>query len=105
VREKAGAELARMGEQARPALMRVAAMPPTPEVRRRVVELLKESKVPEMRSRTLRWSRSIEVLERIGTREARRLLEMLAADIVETNFTQQARDALDRLSRRSPAVP
>jgi WD40 repeat protein len=105
VREKAGAELARMGEQVRPALMRVAALPPTPEVRRRAVELLKESMVPEVRSRTLRWSRSIEVLERIGTREARQLLHMLAADIVETNLTQQARDALDRLSRRTPVVP
>jgi hypothetical protein len=47
--------------------------------------------------------RSIEVLELIGTTEARQVLEQLAAGKAEARVTQEARAALARL-RRGPIV-
>jgi hypothetical protein len=48
--------------------------------------------------------RAVEVCERAGTPEARRLLERLAAWAPEARLTRDAKAALDRLARR-PAAP
>jgi hypothetical protein len=56
---------------------------------------------PEM----LRPLRAVEVLERINTAEARRLLERLSKGQPEALLTVDAAASLQRLTRRPPAAP
>src|SRR5262249_37780219 len=76
-REKATKELRKLGELAEPALRKALASRPTLEMSRRLQGLLDDiaqhqwHPTPEI----LRQLRAIEVLERIDTPEARRLLE------------------------------
>ena len=49
-----------------------------------------------------REARAVEVLERIGTAEARRMLKGLSGGIPEVSLTRDARDALRRLSGSLP---
>src|SRR5204863_9593567 len=74
VREKAKQELEKLGEAAEPALRRVLEAQPSAEVRRQVMQLLDRLGGPDR----LRRSRTLEVLEWIGTAEARKVLEALA---------------------------
>jgi hypothetical protein len=49
--------------------------------------------------------RAAEVLERIGTPEAYRLLQSLATDATETQVAAEARAALGRLDKRRATAP
>src|SRR5262249_15170329 len=108
VREKAKTELARLGAAAEPALRQALAKSPSIEMRRRLEDLLKaveterqiafrkaERQAPSRD--VLRAVRALEVLEQIGTREAREVLKTLTADVPGAYLTQEARAALDRL--------
>jgi WD40 repeat protein len=53
----------------------------------------------------LRTLRAIEVLERLGTAEARGLLEELARGAAEARLTGEARSSLERLTRRAAVLP
>jgi len=53
----------------------------------------------------LRQLRAVEVLERIDTPEARRLLEMLADGAAGARLTREARDAIRRLKAYPGAKP
>jgi hypothetical protein len=53
----------------------------------------------------LRELRAIEVLERLGTPEARQALETLAKGVPEARLTQEAKASLERLAKRSIARP
>jgi len=53
----------------------------------------------------MRNSRAIWVLERIGTPEARAVLEDLAKGAPEARQTQEAKAALDWLDKRAAAKP
>ncbi len=99
VREKATKELRKLGELAEPVLRKALATPPSPEMRRRLQELFDEVAQHQRHPSTdlLRQLRAIEVLERIGTPEARRLLETLAAGAAGARQTREARAALQRL--------
>jgi hypothetical protein len=99
VREKALAGLQALGNGAAPALRQALEKDPPPEVRHRLEEVLSrpESLVPSPES--VRRVRAIQVLERIGSKEARRLLADLAAGASHAAETQEARAALERLSR------
>lgn len=107
VREKATEGLRRLGELAEPALRKAMASRPTLEIRRRVQELLDEivqhhwRPTPEI----LRQLRAIEVLERIGTAEARKLLEALAGGAAGARQTREAKAALQRLQSPRPGKP
>ena len=71
---------------------------PTLEMRRRIEALLvKQSRWPGLPLQT--W-RSLAVLERLGTSEARNVLEKLAGGAPEARLTQEARAALQRLRQR-----
>jgi len=95
VREKATAELKEMGEEAEAGLLKALANKPPLEVFRRIEDLLQAMKgdVPPQK---LRMLRGLEVLEQIGTAEARQVLEALAKGAPEAWLTKEAQAALRR---------
>lgn len=99
VREEAEAALQRLAESAAPALSQAQRGKPTPEVLRRVTRLLEQLDGVTAPTR-LRSLRVIEVLERLGTAEARKVLANLARGIPEALRTQEAKLSLERLARR-----
>jgi hypothetical protein len=107
VRQRATQELERLGEPAGPALRQALTGQPSPELRRRVEQVLEAHKTqrlhPSPGQRQL--ARAIEVLERIGSGEARRLLAVLAQGAPEAAVTRDAQGALDRLAKRLPVIP
>jgi hypothetical protein len=101
VRERATAELAKLGPVAAPALAQVLASAASEEAHRRAKLLLEKIRsAPSL----LRAQRGVEVLVRLGTAEARRLLEELAQGPAEAWLTQEARAAAARLGK-GPPVP
>jgi hypothetical protein len=100
-RQKASADLARLGVAAEPALKKVLAGKPSAEVRRRVGELLERIKTNDMPVELLRGLRALEVLERLDARDTEPLLEALARGAPTERLTQEARASLARVSRRS----
>jgi WD40 repeat protein len=98
VREAAEKGLAALGERIEPALRQALEEAPSAEVRKRLEALLTAPKAvppPE----TLRSLRAVWVLERVGTPEARRLLEVLARGAPAARLTVEAKAALARLER------
>ncbi len=103
LRNKATAELARLGERARPALVRALANGPTLETRRRIEGLLEKLGRSRPNPEDLRAVRALEVLERIGTPEARHLVEALARGSGDGLLTIEARATRARLARGAPS--
>jgi hypothetical protein len=102
VRENATREIEKLGEGAQPAIERVLARREvSAETRRRLEGLQSQLAVPTGES--LRSLRSIEVLERIASPEARQLLQKLAEGAPEARQTREAKAALERLQHRQPA--
>ncbi len=99
VRDKAARELENQGESAEPALRRALRGTPALEVRRRIDQLLEKLVCPS--GDILRQERAIEVLEHLGSPEARQLLHQLAGGAPEARLTREAKAALDRASSRS----
>jgi WD40 repeat protein len=101
VRESAMRELAEMGESVDGPLRQALAGRPALEVRRRIEQILSrlEQTVLSARARAFRL-RALEVLEQIGDREARQVLESLAAGAPEARLTQEAKASLGRLKGR-----
>jgi WD40 repeat protein len=95
-REKASAELDRIGEPAEPLLRKALEGTPTAELRVRVTQLLDRFGGRVASADVLRRERALEVLEHIDTDEARALLEELARGAPEATLTQQAKAALKR---------
>lgn len=96
-RTKASAELEKLGELAIPALKKILAGQPSPETRRRVEPLLEKLTTGTLSAEQLRLVRAVEVLEKIGGAEARRVLEPLAKGAPGALPTLQAQAVLDRL--------
>jgi WD40 repeat protein len=98
-RESAARELEALGERAEPGLRQALAGRPGLEARRRLERLLgriqRERLAPS--GEALRAVRGVEVLERLGTPEARRALEALARGAPGARLTEEARAALGRL--------
>ena len=99
VRDKAMQELERLGEAAGPALRKALAGEAPPEVRRRVEQLLEKLHQRVKSAESLRLLRALEVLEQLGTPEARKVLETLAQGARQAPLTQEATMALERLGR------
>jgi WD40 repeat protein len=105
VREKATADLARLGERARPALTAALEGDPPLETRRRAEKLLRELGESQLPPDQLRALRALEVLERIASPPARQLLEAVARGDGAALLTLEARAALARLRHRRAASP
>lgn len=101
-RERAAKELEMLGEAIEPALRAARADAKSAEMRRRTEALLE--KITDSESRMLSGARlqilrAVEVLERIGTIEAQRLLRLLASGAPGARQTEEAKAALERLQR------
>jgi WD40 repeat protein len=105
VRENAAQELTKLGELAESALRTALKGSPAPEIRTRVEGLLYALVAKPPAPEPLRAGRAVEVLERIGSREARALLGRLAEGMPASRLTQDAKAALQRLSGAADHVP
>jgi hypothetical protein len=103
VRQKATVELARLGAAAEPALRGALEKSASAEVRRRAELLLGKLQGGLPPADRVRELRAVELLEQIGTPEARRVLEGLARPGSDGWLAQEARLALGRLARRPAA--
>ena len=101
VREKAAVEMAAMGELAETTLQKALQAKLSPEVRRRLQQLLENP----TRSDHVWQERVLEILEQIGTPDAQQLLHKMAGGAPEAWVTQDARAALQRLSKRQAKAP
>jgi hypothetical protein len=101
-RQQASDELARYGDLAWPILERTLARQPSPEVRKRIEELLPRERWPLRPGELLRGLRSLEVLEQLGTPDACHVLKDIAAGASEATLTQEAQQSLSRLKQRQP---
>jgi WD40 repeat protein len=97
IRKKATEELEKLGELAEPALRKVLEANPPLEVKMRIEQLLQKLDGPVTHPDRLRALRAIEVLEELGTAEAREVLQTLTKGTAEARLTQEAQAALERL--------
>jgi WD40 repeat protein len=109
VREKASQQLARYatryGRLLEKPLRETLEKKPSPEVRRRIQDLLMQMRdTSDVVRASPREVRCIELLESIGSAEARRVLQTLAGGIAEAELTQEAKASLARLARRVPPI-
>jgi WD40 repeat protein len=100
VRDRATAELEKVAEMAAPTLRQFLRDQPAPEVRKRLEAVLDRLEGRLFAPEDLRTLRAVLVLEQIDTAEARRVLQALAKGAPAARRTQEAKAALERLSRR-----
>jgi WD40 repeat protein len=98
-RERATRELAALGEVARPFLVKGVRAGASLEAQTRVEKLLAAIADPFATPAGLRQLRAVEALERIGSADARRVLDRLAAAGPDDPLAREARRAADRLGR------
>jgi RNA polymerase sigma factor (sigma-70 family) len=99
VRERAARELEQMGDRAVPALEQFLTGTASLEAKRHVREVLDKLRGLVHDSEQLRALRALEVLERAGDDEVRRVLRALAAGAPAARQTREAKAALERLSK------
>jgi WD domain, G-beta repeat/PQQ-like domain len=104
-RERASQELVRLGKLAAAPLRSVLAQNPSLEVRRRASEILRQLPATGPTAEELAGCRGVELLEIIGTPEARRLLRELAEGAPGFLLTQEAVSALQRLAPKTQQSP
>jgi HEAT repeat protein len=97
VRRDAKKRLAELGEVAQPALAKALAKNPSVEASTQIKDLLRLLDDAPQGDR-LRFLRAVEVLEDIGSPEARRILKRLAGGDPAALLTREAKAALDRLN-------
>ena len=100
-REAASRRLAEFGDLACPAVRKALEGGPSPEARR-LEELARKLDGPVEAPELAHALRGVEVLEHIGSAEARQLLEELGKGAEGSRVTRDAKDSLQRLARSSP---
>jgi RNA polymerase sigma factor (sigma-70 family) len=100
MRDKAQADLLALGDVVVPYLEKALAGSLGLETRQRLEKLHAKLTAAVLTGDRLRFIRAIEVLERIGSVEARRLLQILADGAPGALVTTQARAALQRTAKR-----
>jgi RNA polymerase sigma factor (sigma-70 family) len=98
LREQASHELTAMGEYAVPYLRGALDGKPALEPQMRLEKILQTIKAGVPSLAVMRSLRAIAVLEKIGTPQARQILEALARGRAKALATQEAEAALDRLT-------
>jgi hypothetical protein len=100
VREAAQKELEALDELPLELLRKEAEENPSAEVRLRLKRVVAARREVDPESKRLRTVRGVETLERIGTAEARTVLQSLAERAPETWLKQEAKGSLERLQKR-----
>lgn len=103
VRQQATDELAGLSSQAVPALKQFLDTKPPLEILRRAESLLAQAEKGVLADEELRFWRSLEVLELIGSPAARQVLEKIAQGLAGHRLTEEAQAAEKRLARRLAA--
>ncbi len=98
-RAEASGRLEKLGVDAAPALRQALEKNPSPELRRRVEQLLERLDGQPLSGEALRTERALAVLEQAGTAEARNLVVTLAGGAPNAWLTRQARAAVGRTAR------
>jgi hypothetical protein len=98
-REKASAELAKVGRRIGAVLTRRLEDNPPPEARRRMRDLI--DRVGDGREEYRAWSRAVQVLEQAGSPEAREVLRLLAEENRVPAVADEAAAALHRIRAAS----
>jgi WD40 repeat protein len=98
VREKAAKELEDLGHAAAPALRKALAERPPAEAVQQIERLLVRKPDIANRPDQLRRLRAMQVLERLGTADARQILSDLAAGLPLAAETKEAQAALARIT-------
>jgi WD40 repeat protein len=98
VRERASAALELIADRAAPILRKALQDKPAAEAKRRLEQLL-EAAEPGGSCRN-REGRAVEIAERIGSAEARGLLDVWGAGDKDASLTREAQVAIARLKRR-----
>jgi WD40 repeat protein len=104
-REHASAALESLGEVATSFLKESLKGELSPEVRRRAERILEKAAIPLSKPVSVRQMRVVEILERIGTREALQVLEDLAKTRPEDPIKDEAGAAVRRLIASQVARP
>jgi len=97
MREQAARDLAMLGRIAESVLRKKLASKPSPEATTRIEKLLAELKAIRPNPDQLRELRVVEVLERMGTSQARAFLRELASGTEAASLTKQAAEAVGRI--------
>jgi hypothetical protein len=99
IRQTAAKELEKVRDQVQVPIQKALQGNPSLETRRRLEQILKN--LPDIPGpETIRTIRAIMALERIGTPEARGVLEALAGGAPGARETEEARGSVERLTRR-----
>jgi hypothetical protein len=104
-REQASRELDKLSQAVEPTVRRTLARGVPPETRRRLADLLGPTDGPILSPHWIRTLRALQILESLGTAEARQLLQTLAHGVPEARLSQEAKAARERLGRRLVAAP
>jgi hypothetical protein len=99
VRQKANADLLKMGERVVPAIDKTLATNPPLEIKKRLEDMRKQLAGIALQGERLRGYRALEILERLGTAPARELLQALAEGAPGAMLTTTAQAALVRLAQ------
>jgi WD40 repeat protein len=100
-RKLASEELSKLGELVEPALRKRLEEKPELEVQTRIEELLAKLEKPVTSPEIMSALRMIEVLEHIGTPEARAILDGVGKGAEGSRITREARAATQRLAKRT----
>lgn len=100
VRRKAFEELTLVGRLAEAPLRQALAKKPSLEKHRRIQELLRRMDAEGATPEHLQALRGVELLERVGSAGARKVLATLAGGAPEAELTRQAKAALGRLGKK-----
>ena len=100
-REKATAELEELGALAERALRRLVEGRPSAEAARRAEGLLEKLRGGPASGEWVRVLRALEVLENVGTPQARQVLQQLADGVPEARLTREAKASMSRMPRQT----
>jgi Tol biopolymer transport system component len=105
VRDKAAADLKRLGARAEKAMREELKRATNAEVTKRLEELLKEIEKPVRSPEEIQAERALETLERIGTPEAREVVAVLDKETSNRQLLEQIKGVLRRLELRALNAP
>jgi hypothetical protein len=104
-REKASEELEKAGGVVEAALRRAMPRAPSLEAKRRMERLLASLRPASLSAEELRVIRAVQVLEYIGTPEARKVLKQLSEGVNGVRLCEEASQAVARLTRTGNGKP